>query len=213
MCHESDAQNRTGKVILEKRALRKRMKEILRRRVTPALRADAAQEALSRFRALDVYRASGVVFSYMALPLEADTAPIHEAALRDGKVLALPKTQAQGGMTYHLIDSSKALETQVAAGAFGILEPLASCLPVGENLENLSLPEGEGILALIPGLAFSPEGHRLGRGAGFYDRFIPRLRQAAHGRFPLCVAGLCFPFQILSQVPADKTDAKMDIVV
>ena len=61
-------------------------------------------------------------------------------------------------------------------------------------------------LAIVPGMAFDPQGHRLGRGRGYYDRFLPLIPQAYK-------IGLCFPFQLVGNVPTEPTDIAMDEVV
>lgn len=55
-------------------------------------------------------------------------------------------------------------------------------------------------------MAFDMAGHRLGRGKGFYDRLLPRLRNA-------CKVGVCFPFQFFDGIPSESHDVMMDCVV
>ncbi len=62
-------------------------------------------------------------------------------------------------------------------------------------------------LVIVPGLAFDPAGNRLGRGGGFYDRFLRRLRRSA------ITAGLAFDAQIIDTVPADDRDFAVDLIV
>jgi 5-formyltetrahydrofolate cyclo-ligase len=80
-------------------------------------------------------------------------------------------------------------------GAFGIREP------VGETINDYGQIE----LAVIPGMAFDRSGNRLGRGKGYYDRFVPQLSAYK--------IGLCFPFQLVDNVPADTYDQLMDEVI
>ena len=58
---------------------------------------------------------------------------------------------------------------------------------------------------MVPGVAFSSDGKRLGRGKSFYDRFLPLVRRAAF-------VGVCYPCQVVEQIPADPWDIGMDIV-
>lgn len=81
-------------------------------------------------------------------------------------------------------------------GAFGIMEPS------GELFTDYSRIT----LAVVPGMAFDSHGHRLGRGKGYYDRFLPLLPQAYK-------IGVCFPFQLVDDVPIEPTDVVMDEVV
>lgn len=61
-------------------------------------------------------------------------------------------------------------------------------------------------MAIIPGVAFDRKGNRLGRGKGYYDRFL-----SAHKN--LFKVGVCFDFQLLDSIPADGRDVKMDMLV
>jgi 5-formyltetrahydrofolate cyclo-ligase len=94
----------------------------------------------------------------------------------------------------------------------------------------LGPPEGEGgapefpirrlDLVLVPGLAFDPAGNRLGRGAGFYDRFLAELRRAEDaggegasggcGRAVVC--GVCFESQVVPAVPAESWDVPVKAI-
>lgn len=79
------------------------------------------------------------------------------------------------------------------SGAFGIMEP------VGEAYGGVV------DLVIVPGLAFDLQGHRLGRGRGYYDRFLPSTRARK--------IGVAFRLQIVEAVPADEWDVVMDEVI
>ena len=87
-------------------------------------------------------------------------------------------------------------ENSLQAGAFGIEEPTGSLV---ENLHEIEL-------SIIPGVAFDRSGNRLGRGKGYYDRLLPRIPSAYK-------AGICFPFQLVEEVPAESFDIRMDIII
>jgi 5-formyltetrahydrofolate cyclo-ligase len=74
--------------------------------------------------------------------------------------------------------------------------------PVGQPFNDYDQVE----LAVVPGVAFDAEGHRLGRGRGYYDRFLPLLPHAYK-------LGLCFDFQKVEHVPTDANDIRMDEVL
>ena len=59
---------------------------------------------------------------------------------------------------------------------------------------------------VVPGVAFDAKGNRLGRGKGYYDRLLPRIPSAYK-------AGICFPFQLVEEVPAESFDVRMDIII
>lgn len=80
-------------------------------------------------------------------------------------------------------------------GAFGILEPS------GEEFVDYN----EIDLAIVPGVAFTEDGCRMGRGKGYYDRFLPKLKAVK--------IGVCFAEQIQEQLPCEPWDIKMDSVI
>lgn len=85
--------------------------------------------------------------------------------------------------------------SDLSVGAYGILEPTGAPFYDYHKIE----------LAIIPGVAFDISGSRLGRGRGYYDRLLPKL--TAHK------IGVCFPFQFVDEVPAEKFDIRMDEVI
>ena len=86
---------------------------------------------------------------------------------------------------------------QLAPGRWGIWEPTDEA-PLLSDYSRLDL-------VVVPGVAFSSDGKRLGRGKSFYDRFLPLVPRAA-------VVGVCYPCQVVEQIPADPWDIGMDIV-
>ena len=110
----------------------------------------------------------------------------------EGKTVVLPVVTGEGEMelrVYHGADSLR-------RGAFDILEP------VGERFTDYESID----LAVIPGMAFDDSGHRLGRGKGYYDRFLVNL--------PHCYKiGMCFDFQRVEHVPCESTDIAVDEVI
>ena len=86
---------------------------------------------------------------------------------------------------------------QLALGRWGIWEPTDEA-PLLSDYSRLDL-------VVVPGVAFSSDGRRLGRGKSFYDRFLPLVPRAAF-------VGVCYPCQVVEQIPADPWDIGMDIV-
>ena len=111
---------------------------------------------------LPAWRAADMVLAFASMPDEPDTADILRQTLAEGKRLLLPRVLSRTEMDWVEITAL----SQLRPGAYGILEPLAS-LPA---FDTSTL--GDGALALIPCLAASPDGVRLGRGGGYYDRFL-----------------------------------------
>lgn len=84
----------------------------------------------------------------------------------------------------------------MAIGAYGIDEP------TGELFTDYAAID----FIAVPGVAFDRSGNRLGRGKGYYDRLLPRIPSAYK-------AGICFPFQLVEEVPAEAFDIRMDEVI
>ena len=87
-------------------------------------------------------------------------------------------------------------DDRLTEGAFHIDEPTGTAFTDYAAID----------LAVIPGVAFDRRGNRLGRGKGYYDRLLPRIPTAYK-------LGLCFPFQLLDQIPAEAHDIPMDEVL
>lgn len=137
-----------------------------------------------------------VVAGYWPFRSEIDPRPLLERLTRLGLKAALPVTPPKGSdepLTFRLWDPAHNL----ARGHFGVHEPS----PEAETVE----PD----LVLVPMLAFDRRGHRLGYGAGHYDRTLERLRALK----PVTAIGLAFAAQEVERLPADPHDQKLDGVV
>lgn len=81
-------------------------------------------------------------------------------------------------------------------GAYGIEEPTGELFTDYADIDFIA----------VPGVAFDRNGNRLGRGKGYYDRLLPRIPSAYK-------AGICFPFQLVEEVPAEPFDIRMDEII
>ena len=128
---------------------------------------EAANRAIARhLLALPEYRSAGAVFCFVSAGREIDTRPILEQTLADGKMLCIPLCVADGIMELRAIRNLE----ELFPGAYGILEPPA---------DSPALSPDQIDLAVIPCVTCSREGRRLGRGGGYYDRFLAHYRGAA----------------------------------
>ena len=137
-------------------------------------------------------RGESTILAYWPLPDEVDIRPLLDQLLKDGKTVVLPKVIDNETMELRRYTSRADLQE----GAFHILEPIGEQFTDYEKID----------VALVPGIAFDAAGHRLGRGKGYYDRFL-----AAHPH--LYKIGVCFPFQRVPEVPVDEHDVCMDLIV
>lgn len=102
---------------------------------------------------------ANVIGITLGLPSEIDTKPIISQAWLQGKKICIPLTLPQRKMNFKLLTPT----TRIIKNSFGILEPEKSSKEVNKNKIDL---------IIVPGLAFSSRGERLGFGGGYFDRFL-----------------------------------------
>ena len=192
-------------------------KAALRRSVIELLHQTQAEEFPDSFfrslRDFAPYRNAKSVLLYASLPYEAPTRGLIDFCLKDGKTTALPKTQKrkhadEGGiMDFYILSPDRPFREQTQISHFGIAEPDSSC-PLFVPEEN-RFP----LLICVPAIAFSETGIRLGRGAGYYDRYCERLARAALQTPLIVYAGLCRDFQIVEKIPYEKHDLRVQFLI
>lgn len=143
------------------------------------------------FWKLDRIRQAKTVMIYVSFAREAATVPLIEALLQTDKIISLPRCIRGNDLVAAVVRDL----TQLIPGHFGILEP-----PVAAPLME---PEALDLI-VVPGIAFDRNGYRLGRGAGYYDRFLNRTPART---FKL---GLAYDFQLLDKLPVAAHDIPMD---
>lgn len=145
-------------------------------------------------RIKSLIRDSRAIVAYYSLNDEVDTHHLIDEMVKEGKIVYLPKVVSDTEMVLCRYTGRESL----SPGCFGIMEPQGPVMP----------PDTPFDVVLVPGMAFDAEGHRLGRGKGYYDRFLSSLPEPR----PLLV-GVCFDFQKVELVPTDSCDISVDIVV
>ncbi len=175
----------------EKRELRTRMREVCAA-IPEQEAARQAEMVAAHVAEWPGYHRARTVLLYAALQGELETAALLDRVLADGKRLALPRCGADGGMQAVLVKDWRALQW----GRFGVREPA---------LTSPALEAREIDMALIPGLAFDGAGHRLGRGKGYFDRFLAQTEAVA--------AGLAYEEQVLPRVPTEAHDCGVQYVI
>lgn len=136
-----------------------------------------------------------VLMIYLSTVQEVDTTQIALAAWSLSKRVVAPRVSWEQRRMIPIEISS--LTSDVREGQMGIREPL----------EGMPVPVGEIDLVLVPGLGFDARGNRLGRGRGFYDRFL------AHRDFRGVACGLAFESQVVEDVPHDERDQRVRMLV
>ena len=203
-----------------KKNLRKKMREIQKSylaNLTYKEKHSLAENLCEKATARPEYKTANLVLAYIPDTLEADCTPIILDALEKGKKVCVPKVDAEAlklgksKMDFYFLDESKPLEEQLETGMFGIREPKAGLEKfVLEKDCQVKPGHDTAIFVLVPGVAFTKDGKRLGHGKGFYDIYIERMKKAGMNPF-LC--GICLPCQVLEDLPADEHDVLMDVIL
>lgn len=177
---------------MEKASLRQ---EIRRRKqaYTPEQLQQLSKPVIERLLAHPAVKKANGICLYHSLPDEVFTHEAIEQLRTAGKQVYLPKVTGDGEMTF------LPYEGGLEKGAFGIMEG------TGGNASDTAWQQAD--IVVVPGIAFDAQGHRLGRGRGYYDRLL-----AATHPLPYLI-GLCFPFQLVERVPTDLHDIAMNEVI
>ena len=150
--------------------------------------ASKSNKVCAKVLKMPEYKASKVVYLYYPVNNELDVRPIMEDYIKAGKIMAFPKVE-NGDIYFYTV---KSLD-DFAPGKFNIPEP------VGKELA----PEPD--MIIVPGVAFSNDGMRVGYGGGFYDRFLSNCH--VHS------VGVCYSLQLLTYVPSMSHDQRLDEIV
>ena len=175
---------------MDKKELRNKIRE-QKRAMTPQQIESASQKLVELFLATEQYRQAKTIYGYLPYNQEVRTVPLLEQALADGKKVAVPKIYGDEMRFIYLPDLN-----QVEKGYSGIPEPI----------EDGPLGDDPTALVLMPGMAFDEEGHRIGYGGGFYDKFL--ANEPDHPTI-----ALCYDFQIVKELPTEDFDIPVDLVL
>ena len=177
-----------------KQAIRQRI--IADREQLPAkLRTQFSREITARILLMPEYRVARKVLGYMSFGAEFISDDWAQQVLADGKQLLLPKVNLDTKELdlYCVTD----LQHDLMPGLWDIREPLVERCAKADTLEELDF-------ILMPGVAFSRDGARLGYGGGFYDKLIPRLPHRP------TLAAAAYSMQIIAHLPQEATDRKVE---
>ncbi|MDR1528826.1 MAG: 5-formyltetrahydrofolate cyclo-ligase [Burkholderiales bacterium] len=181
----------------------KEAKASLRRRILAArddlplsTRRAASRRIAERVMALPSFAAAQKILLFYPFGSEWDASIVVMEALRLNKIVALPRiAQSEKTLILHIVQD---IDRDTMSGVFGIREPLP-------DLPRLTPEELDWLLA--PGLAFSPQGDRLGYGAGYFDRLLTRVSPETPR-----IAG-AFEMQIMPSLPQETHDIRVNMVI
>lgn len=148
-----------------------------------------SEEVISVLEIVGVFQNAKKIFIYNSLNDEVQTSNFIQQWM-DKKEFYLPIVQ-NNDILFRKINS----DTDYRKSTLGILEPTGIDFTTYKQVD----------LIIVPGVAFDRNMNRLGRGKGFYDRFLPKLSAPK--------LGICFDFQLFDKIPTDLNDVKMDYIV
>lgn len=175
---------------MDKKTLRKEI-SARKRSMTNTQIVQKSNRLAEMFLSTEQYINAKTIYGYLPYNQEVRTISILEQALRDGKTVAVPKVYADEMRFICLQDLTK-----VEPGFAGIPEPI----------DDEPIANDKDALVLMPGLAFDPQGHRMGYGGGFYDKFLTN-----EPRHP--TVALCYDFQVFSYLETEEHDIPVDLVL
>lgn len=176
-----------------KAELRAKMRAVLKNISAEKRRLDS-EKLCANLKEQSVFQNAGSILFFAPLPEEPDLWPLLNEMLAGKKMVALPCFDADNE-TYvprHVQD----IHVEILSGKFGIREPATTCIAI--PLDDLDL-------VLVPGVAFALDGHRIGRGKGFYDRLLENFTGEK--------IGIAFDEQIVETIPAEENDVLMDLIL
>ena len=175
---------------MDKKALRAQIRG-LKRAMSEEQIVSKSQRLGELFTESQLYKNAKTIYGYLPYNQEVRTVAMLEKAIRDGKKVAVPKCYGDTMKFIYMDDLSK-----VESGYAGIPEPVADD-PVADD---------KTALVLMPGMAFTKNGDRMGYGGGFYDKFL-----AAEPDHP--TLALCYDFQMVDSLPTEEYDIPVDCVL
>lgn len=178
-----------------------KLKAELRAKIRTALKGLSAEKRKSdseklcaQLKQQPLFQTAKSILFFAPLPEEPDLWPLLNESLAGKKMVALPcfDADSQGYTPRHIQD----IHVEILSGKFGIREPAPTCV---------AIPLADLDLVLVPGVAFGLDGHRLGRGKGFYDRLLQD--------FTGNKIGIAFDEQIVGKIPVEKNDVRMNLIL
>ena len=167
---------------------------LLRQSFSRGDRDERSTIVCKRLEQTDLFQSAHCVALYCATEFEVQTTALMEV-WRVEKQIVLPVISGEIMHFYPFTGTEN-----LRKGAFGLFEP------VPLNSASLEPIPPETIdLFIVPGIAFDREGNRLGRGKGYYDRYLSNVHKPA--------IGLCYDFQLIEHVSHDMHDKKMTFVI
>lgn len=147
-------------------------------------------QIFSKLSTSSIIEEASVVALFISLSDEPQTAEFIEHLLLQKKRIVVPRIEGEAMNFYDIREG-------LTKGAFGIMEPVATTPIEPSEIEVM----------VVPGVAFTLDGRRCGRGKGFYDKYLSR------NGFRAYTIGVCYPCQIVEELPVEEHDKRMESVI
>jgi len=178
---------------VDKSTVRQQLRQKLEA-MTDAQRQSKSLAATALLAATPEFASARIVMLYLTAAFELDTAPLALKCWQAGKTVVVPKVSWDQRRMLPVEITS--LQTRMTTTGPGVREPVSG-QPMPVNLLDL---------VIVPGLGFTPDGHRIGRGMGFYDRFL------AQPDFIGVSCGMGFEDQIVPHLPVLDHDMPLSML-
>lgn len=162
---------------------------LLKKQFSPEILKEKSDEVMSVLEITGVFQDAKHILIYNNMADEVATLEFIKK-WENEKSFYLPVTYKEK-IAFRKYHSS----TKLTESNYGIFEP------IGDDIRDYSFVN----LIIVPGVAFDRKMNRLGRGKGYYDKFLPQIKAPK--------VGICFDFQLLDAIPTDDQDIKMDYIV
>jgi len=169
-------------------------KQAIRRRMTSEDVRELSEKISGRVMELEPVRTANTIMGFLSIDNEVDLMPLLDELKKMGKTVLLPRVIDTKERIMEAVEY-KSLE-EMHEGAYGILEP-----------EGTAYSQEDIDAVLVPGLVFDANGYRLGYGAGYYDRFLPSLRNNTF------ICGICYEFQVCDDIHSCEGDIPVHWIV
>jgi len=164
--------------------------------MAPAARDEATTALLARLQT--TFASARMLMAYVAAGHEANLGDFITRRLQLGQPLALPRADWITNKIDAVLVHNLSSDCEVSR--YSIVQPRADLLPLAPAQLDV---------VLVPGVAFDATGGRLGRGGGFYDRFLTQIRD----QLGVTIAGVCFDEQIVDSVPMHAHDVRVGMIL
>lgn len=174
-------------ISIQKKQIRERISSLLKQQ-TAEDRHQKSLDITQKLLGMRQFAEAKTILFYASTDEEVETFEMIKRARQLGKIIGLPRVSPSYTLTPVVIND---VENDLQKGKYGIYEPKADI--------NQAVPLEELDMVIVPAVAYDATCHRLGRGAGYYDRFLSRLPK------DITTVGLAFDFQLVQKLPIDES--------